>query len=79
MLEINHGFIVFPCQCTYPKYRIWSRTLFIQQYSSLLEYVDFWFDSIHCHRTADERSNDGHFDPPILLVFTGKDKYSKVT
>ncbi|VDI12723.1 Hypothetical predicted protein, partial [Mytilus galloprovincialis] len=41
------------------------------------EYVDFWFDSIHCHRTADERSNHGHFDPPILLVFTGKDKYSK--
>ncbi|VDH95466.1 Hypothetical predicted protein [Mytilus galloprovincialis] len=41
------------------------------------EYVDFWFDSIHCHRTADEPTIIGHFDPPILLVFTGKDKYDK--
>ncbi|CAG2218157.1 unnamed protein product [Mytilus edulis] len=40
------------------------------------EYVDFWFDSIHCHRTADKRSDNEHFDPPILLVFTGKDKYA---
>ncbi|CAC5418005.1 unnamed protein product [Mytilus coruscus] len=41
------------------------------------EYVDFWFDSIHCHRTVDEPTSDGHFDPPTLLVFTGKDKYDK--
>ncbi|CAC5416055.1 unnamed protein product [Mytilus coruscus] len=41
------------------------------------EYVDFWFDSIHCHRTANERSISGHLDPPIILVFTGKDKYDK--
>ncbi|XP_063409161.1 uncharacterized protein LOC134692632 [Mytilus trossulus] len=41
------------------------------------EYVDFWFDSIHCHRPADERYGSEHFDPPILLVFTGKDKYDK--
>ncbi|CAC5384438.1 unnamed protein product [Mytilus coruscus] len=41
------------------------------------EYVDFWFDSIHCHRTADKRPMHGHFNPPILLVFTGKDKYDK--
>ncbi|CAG2184782.1 unnamed protein product [Mytilus edulis] len=39
------------------------------------EYVDFWFDSIHCHRTTKERPRYGHFDPPIILVFTGKDKY----
>ncbi|VDI56727.1 Hypothetical predicted protein [Mytilus galloprovincialis] len=39
------------------------------------EYVDFWFDSIHCHRTTKERPMYGHFDPPIILVFTGKDKY----
>ncbi|VDI50205.1 Hypothetical predicted protein [Mytilus galloprovincialis] len=39
------------------------------------EYVDFWFDSIHCHRTTKERPGSGHFDPPILLVFTGKDRY----
>ncbi|XP_052072196.1 uncharacterized protein LOC127710406 [Mytilus californianus] len=41
------------------------------------EYVDFWFDSIHCHRTTDERTSYEHFDPPIILVFTGKDKYDK--
>ncbi|XP_052097330.1 uncharacterized protein LOC127732305 [Mytilus californianus] len=41
------------------------------------EYVDFWFDSIHCHRTTDKPARYGHFDPPILLVFTGKDKYDK--
>ncbi|CAC5379497.1 unnamed protein product [Mytilus coruscus] len=42
------------------------------------EYIDFWFDSIHCHRTTDKQARDRHFDPPILLVFTGKDKYDKV-
>ncbi|CAC5387990.1 unnamed protein product [Mytilus coruscus] len=41
------------------------------------EYIDFWFDSIHCHRTTDKQARDRHFDPPILLVFTGKDKYNK--
>ncbi|CAG2237635.1 unnamed protein product [Mytilus edulis] len=40
------------------------------------EYVDFWFDSIHCHRTADDPKSE-HFDPPIILVFTGKDKCDK--
>ncbi|CAC5421161.1 unnamed protein product [Mytilus coruscus] len=42
------------------------------------EFVDFWFDSIHCHRTTNELDSHGHYDPPILLVFTGKDKYDKV-
>ncbi|VDI42130.1 Hypothetical predicted protein [Mytilus galloprovincialis] len=41
------------------------------------EYVDFWFDSIHCHRSADKLDSYGHYDPPILLVFTGKDRYDK--
>ncbi|CAC5398007.1 unnamed protein product [Mytilus coruscus] len=39
--------------------------------------VNFWFDSIHCHRTADERTSDEHIDPPIILVFTGKDRYNQ--
>ncbi|VDI64498.1 Hypothetical predicted protein [Mytilus galloprovincialis] len=43
-----------------------------------MRYVDFWFDSIHCHRTVNERASKGHFDPPILLVFTGKDEYNKI-
>ncbi|XP_063410635.1 probable serine/threonine-protein kinase roco6 [Mytilus trossulus] len=46
-------------------------------FQNIGEYVDFWFDSIHCHRTADKRARNVHFDPPILLVFTGKDKYNK--
>ncbi|XP_071147607.1 uncharacterized protein [Mytilus edulis] len=41
------------------------------------EYIDFWFDSIHCHRTTNELDSNRHYDPPILLVFTGKDKYNK--
>ncbi|CAG2201022.1 unnamed protein product [Mytilus edulis] len=45
-------------------------------FSHIGEYVDFWFESIHCHRTADLQTNNEHFDPPILLVFTGKDKYN---
>ncbi|CAG2257345.1 unnamed protein product [Mytilus edulis] len=46
-------------------------------FQNIGEYVDFWFDSIHCHRTADKRARNGHFDPPIVLVFTGKDRYEK--
>ncbi|VDI71244.1 Hypothetical predicted protein [Mytilus galloprovincialis] len=44
-------------------------------FQNIGEYVDFWFDSIHCHRTSDKRARNGHFNPPIVLVFTGKDKY----
>ncbi|XP_071142107.1 uncharacterized protein [Mytilus edulis] len=40
------------------------------------EYVDFWFESIHCHRTVDDPESE-HFDPPIILVFTGKDKFDE--
>ncbi|XP_063405712.1 uncharacterized protein LOC134689676 [Mytilus trossulus] len=43
-------------------------------------YVDFWFDTIHCHRTAEIPKNkpvNFHIDPPIFIVFTGKDKYEK--
>ncbi|XP_071139815.1 uncharacterized protein [Mytilus edulis] len=42
------------------------------------EYVDFWFDSIHCH--AGETTNlrkDFSLDPPIIVVFTCKDKYKE--
>ncbi|XP_063418366.1 probable serine/threonine-protein kinase pats1 [Mytilus trossulus] len=46
-------------------------------YQNIGEYVDFWFDSIHCHRTTDKRARNMHLDPPIILVFTGKDKYDK--
>ncbi|CAG2245250.1 unnamed protein product [Mytilus edulis] len=46
-------------------------------FQNIGEYVDFWFDSIHCHRTADKRARTMHFDPPVLLVFTGKDKYKE--
>ncbi|XP_063426192.1 uncharacterized protein LOC134709993 [Mytilus trossulus] len=45
-------------------------------YKNVGEYVDFWYDSIHCYRTNDELEND-QLNPPILLVFTGADKYNK--
>ncbi|XP_063448291.1 uncharacterized protein LOC134727830 [Mytilus trossulus] len=35
------------------------------------EYVDFWFDTIHCHQT-DEK--EGTLCPPVIIVFTGTDK-----
>ncbi|CAC5419699.1 unnamed protein product [Mytilus coruscus] len=44
------------------------------------EYVDFWFDTIHCHRTVHSQVNEpyNHYiDPPIIVVFTGKDKYEE--
>lgn len=45
------------------------------------EYVDFWFDTIHCHRSVeppeDEAFNE-FIDPPVILVLTGKDKCGKV-
>ncbi|CAG2241724.1 unnamed protein product [Mytilus edulis] len=46
------------------------------------EYVDFWFDTIHCHRSVeppeDEPFNE-FIDPPVILVLTGKDKCGKET
>lgn len=55
--------------------------LIIYQYFYVPEYVDFWFDTIHCHRTIEPRVNESsidHIDPPVILVLTGKDKYKKV-
>ncbi|XP_076085429.1 uncharacterized protein LOC143056232 [Mytilus galloprovincialis] len=49
---------------------------YFAEFQDVGEYVDFWFDSIHCHRTADDPKSE-HFDPPIILVFTGKDKCDK--
>ncbi|XP_052074584.1 probable serine/threonine-protein kinase roco8 [Mytilus californianus] len=46
-------------------------------FQNIGEYIEFWFDSIHCHRKTDQPARYGHFDPPILLVFTGKDKYNE--
>ncbi|VDI29220.1 Hypothetical predicted protein [Mytilus galloprovincialis] len=54
-----------------------DKSQFSADFQHIGDYIDFWFDSIHCHRTVDERASHGHFDPPILLVFTGKDKYNK--
>lgn len=46
------------------------------------EYVDFWFDTIHCHQTYEQPvtgpPSHSIIDPPVILVFTGKDKYEKV-
>lgn len=45
------------------------------------DYIDFWFDTIHCHGTVNLGVNESlnkQIDPPIILVLTGKDKYEKV-
>ncbi|VDH93208.1 Hypothetical predicted protein [Mytilus galloprovincialis] len=51
-----------------------------EDFQNVGEYVDFWFDTIHCHRTIEPRVNESsidHIDPPVILVLTGKDKYKK--
>lgn len=53
----------------------------IQQYVYVPEYVEFWFDSIHCLHTVKTQVNQQYQDymnPPVIMVFTGKDKYEKV-
>ncbi|XP_071153047.1 probable serine/threonine-protein kinase roco6 [Mytilus edulis] len=47
------------------------------------EYVDFWFDTIHSHSHATvepqvTQQSNAHIQPPVILVFTGKDEYEKV-
>lgn len=46
-----------------------------------VEYVDYWFDSIHCYRTAilsGQEQLNASFDPPVIVVFTGTDRYEQV-
>ncbi|CAG2224646.1 unnamed protein product [Mytilus edulis] len=45
------------------------------------EYVDYWFDSIHCYRTSSLLGQEqlrAPFDPPVIVVFTGTDRYEQV-
>lgn len=45
------------------------------------DYVDFWFDTIHCHQTVNmtkDKQQNSLLHPPVILVFTGKDKLKKV-
>ncbi|XP_076086016.1 putative serine/threonine-protein kinase pats1 [Mytilus galloprovincialis] len=41
------------------------------------DYVGFWFDSIHCYRTVDRRTDEESMDPPVIVVLTGKDRIGK--
>ncbi|XP_076086764.1 uncharacterized protein LOC143057346 [Mytilus galloprovincialis] len=41
------------------------------------DYVGFWFDSIHCYRTVDPQDGEASMDPPVVVVFTGKDRYDQ--
>lgn len=46
-----------------------------------VEYVDYWFDSIHCYRTtilSGQEQLRASFDPPAIVVFTGTDRYEQV-
>ncbi|XP_063448299.1 probable serine/threonine-protein kinase roco6 [Mytilus trossulus] len=38
------------------------------------EYVDFWFDTIHCHQTEEK---EGKLWPRVIIIFTGTDKCTK--
>ncbi|CAG2225273.1 unnamed protein product [Mytilus edulis] len=40
-------------------------------------YVGFWFDSIHCYRTVDRRTDEESMNPPVIVVLTGKDRIGK--
>ncbi|VDI00521.1 Hypothetical predicted protein [Mytilus galloprovincialis] len=54
---------------------------YFADYDKVGEYVDFWFDTIHCHRTVDKgisKQHNDHIDPPVIIVFTGKDEYEKI-
>ncbi|XP_052063917.1 probable serine/threonine-protein kinase roco4 [Mytilus californianus] len=43
-----------------------------KNFDSIEEYIDFWFDSIHCLRT----SSTGHgLYPPVIVVCTHIDEY----
>ncbi|VDI42576.1 Hypothetical predicted protein [Mytilus galloprovincialis] len=41
------------------------------------DYVGFWFDSIHCYRTVDRRTDEESMNPPVIVVLTGKDRIGK--
>ncbi|VDI58566.1 Hypothetical predicted protein, partial [Mytilus galloprovincialis] len=41
------------------------------EYDSVGEYIDFWFDSIHCFCA---KYSQDRLDPPVILVCTGADK-----
>ncbi|CAG2247122.1 unnamed protein product [Mytilus edulis] len=53
---------------------------YFADFDNVGEYIDFWFDSIHCHRTVEppihEQTNE-YIDPPVIIVFTRKDEYEK--
>ncbi|CAC5383859.1 unnamed protein product [Mytilus coruscus] len=51
-----------------------------EEKSNLFHYVDFWFDTIHCHQTGDpteDKQQGSLVHPPVIVVFTGKDKLEK--
>ncbi|VDI66750.1 Hypothetical predicted protein, partial [Mytilus galloprovincialis] len=43
-----------------------------QNFDRLGEYIDFWFDNIHCYWTDNQNSEE--LNPPVIIVGTGIDK-----
>ncbi|VDI71250.1 Hypothetical predicted protein, partial [Mytilus galloprovincialis] len=50
------------------------------KFANIGGYIEYWFDSIHCLQTVNRQENqqyENFIDPPIIMVFTGKDRYEK--
>ncbi|XP_063448129.1 uncharacterized protein LOC134727678 [Mytilus trossulus] len=59
------------------KEEVEKKNVSFTEFGNLGEYVDFWFDNIHCHQ-SEEKSVPESLDPPVILVFTETDQYTKV-
>ncbi|CAG2256069.1 unnamed protein product [Mytilus edulis] len=48
-----------------------------EEFNSIEDYIDFWFDCIHCF-CKDGSDHTDQLCPPVLMVCTGTDKVEKV-
>lgn len=56
---------------------LYKKNTCFTRYFLIPEYIEFWFDTIHCHQAV-KSGEKNLLDPPIFIVFTGADKYEKV-
>ncbi|OPL33218.1 serine pats1 threonine-protein kinase, partial [Mytilus galloprovincialis] len=48
-------------------------------FDSIGEYIDFWFDSIHCYANGPTDQPQSTLEPRIIVVGTGTDKINRKT
>ncbi|XP_052073785.1 uncharacterized protein LOC127711717 isoform X1 [Mytilus californianus] len=46
-------------------------------FDSIGEYIDFWFDSIHCYANGATEQRQSTLEPRIIVIGTGTDKINK--